>query len=213
MLSSLKVMNDCSWEMQSFVLFMDSHVSRKVINKTIKLFLTTKMMNPPTGSELFCLKTRHVIGRYVSSNDSVCETFTFLLTQMKVIPEPARNRVPWHREPPGINEVKLSKRDPPRLSGERAGSCICVVVMFPLMDTKPQRSRVYEEVEGVWLGARRDAASCSHDWVTLSTRVVKRDCGLSLRLIPPTVSAWPVWFSLWISNSYHAVILPTGRLR
>lgn len=68
-----------------------------------------------------------------------CVKLSFLLTQMKVITKPARNPCLWHREPPGINEVRLSKRDPPSTSGERVGSCICVVVMFPLMDTKPQR--------------------------------------------------------------------------
>lgn len=39
-------------------------------------------------------------------------------------------------------------------------------------------------------GACRDAASCSHDWVTLSIRVVKRGCECTLCLSPPTGSVW-----------------------
>lgn len=176
-----------------------SHISRTPIR--IKawavsqlVFYSKKAMNTLVGSELFCLKMRRflfLIGCSDSGDDSVRETVAPAQSHRLDRGSCERPRAHLlrllchlHTDTQALKCLGLKQV----IRGEAVQvyirRLICFVCMFPLMDTKPQQS--------IWgsgrclVGARRDAASCSHDWLTLSTRDVKRGRGCTPRLIPPT---------------------------
>lgn len=195
----------------SFVSFIYSHVSRKIIRIKPWSHFHKKMMIPWSFLSCYVWKwealvcsdsANHCVKVSILTTDfGACDKLCSLVATSSCLSCTQAILAPYKQ---------LARWSP---TGVHVGTRMC----FRLhVSTDGHEATAKPSLGGsgtCLVGARRDAASCSHDWVRSFQRVVKSGRGCTLSLSPPTVLCWLVRLSLWISNSYHAVILLTARLR
>lgn len=92
-------------------------------------------------------------------------------------------------------------------------ACICFCRHVPLLDTTPRQTRHWRKWKVFGLGAAVTLLPVPMTELQFPRELSKETLPARCALIPPTVSVRTVWFLLWTSNSYHAVILTAAHLR
>lgn len=160
---------------------------------------------------MFYLKARVLNGQLSSSNDWACDGI-FLLTWRWFGSFTCWCSVIWHGRLPVNNEARGSHR----LSVGETIRCArrfasAFVVTIPLLVGRLRQTWFSEEVEGV--GPAVTLLPVPMTVLHFPSQLLKETVGAHFASVLPLIHHGPVWFSLWTSNSYHAVILTTARLR